>query len=127
MRAADSRMEMALECLACSGSVSLHLTGSSMVPTIWPGQLVTIRKSAGVRPGDVVAFLRRGELRLHRVVRIAGDRIRTKGDRHLWPDPWIDASSVCGRADCGPRPWYWPVFLSGRLTAFALKCRRGGR
>lgn len=66
--------------------------GTSMLPSIAPGQQVTVL--CGVEPeiGDVVMFLREGQVGVHRLVARLRDGIVTWGDANPLPDepaePW---------------------------------------
>src|SRR5713101_5606178 len=74
------------------GQVRLRVFGTSMVPSILPGDLVSVERieMENVSPGDVVLFLQSGRLFVHRVEgrsAIAGEglpvelQVITRGDR----------------------------------------------
>src|SRR5579863_368663 len=50
--------------------VRLRAFGTSMVPSILPGDLVSIRRASlqDISPGEVVLFIQQGRLFIHRVV-----------------------------------------------------------
>jgi len=64
--------ELATQVLQSSGELRLRVTGTSMLPAIWPGDILLIssRNIAEARPGDVVLFGREGRLVAHRVVEV---------------------------------------------------------
>ncbi len=104
IRAADKlKGELVLEVLKSSGQVRLALTGSSMLPSIWPGDIVEVRRqSVGeISPGDVVLCARRGGFSAHRVVeKVAGPErtvLITRGDALLAPDPPVAPEELLGR------------------------------
>jgi len=85
------------------GGLQLRVTGASMVPTIRPGDLVTVEKAAvtEISQGDVVVFARDGRLVAHRVVAHAGDLrdplLITRGDRMTRDDSPVSAAELVGR------------------------------
>jgi len=112
----DTRSELKgqlfLEILKSSGQAKLVVTGTSMLSSIWPGDILEVRRqnATDICPGDVVLFERDGRLLAHRVVEKVGGPERTllvtRGDGLTAPD--------------------WPVSpeeLLGRVTAIL----RGGR
>lgn len=66
-------------------------SGSSMKPTLKPGDLIEIASADPVRPGDVIVFLPPAteDRVVHRVIRVDGFGIRTRGDNSLEADPWV--------------------------------------
>jgi hypothetical protein len=68
-----------------------------MRPAIEPGESLAIQPAARVRVGDVVAFLAPdGSIQAHRLVRIEGNRLWTRGDASPHRDPPIDREQVVG-------------------------------
>jgi hypothetical protein len=64
--------ELAAEVLRTFGELRLQATGSSMLPAVWPGDILTVRSHAAAEPlpGDIVVFKRDGRLVTHRVVEV---------------------------------------------------------
>jgi hypothetical protein len=86
--------------LRVSGSASLRVQGSSMLPAICPGDEVEIQScnSGECEIGDVVAFSRGGRLFVHRVIgRDSGGNLLTQGDAILAPDAPVCADEYLGR------------------------------
>jgi len=90
------------------GEVRLRVFGTSMAPSILPGDLVLIQRAnlEEISPGDVVLFLQKGRLFVHRVVarKIAATAGRpeescliTRGDRLRHEDPPVSSSELLGR------------------------------
>jgi signal peptidase I len=90
------------------GEVRLRVFGASMVPSILPGDLVSVERieMENVAPGEVVLSLQNGRLFVHRVVgrsTIAGEGLSgelhliTRGDRLLHPDPPVSRAELLGR------------------------------
>jgi signal peptidase I len=106
--AIESASELAAEVVRTFGEVRLRVFGTSMVPSILPGDLVSIHR-AGVQdisPGEVVLFFRHGRLFVHRVVdrqaAVTTDspgepRLITRGDRLRQDDPAVSSSELLGR------------------------------
>jgi signal peptidase len=79
--------------------VCLRVTGASMMPAVWPGDVLHVHRSglAELHPGQIVLYRRDGRLTAHRIVRIDGDRLITRGDALQYEDPPISAADVVGR------------------------------
>jgi signal peptidase I len=95
------KQELAGEVLILSGRLRLGVTGSSMLPTVWPGDTLVIERASSdaVSKGDIVLFQRDGRFFVHRVVgKIAGDSmILTRGDAMLRPDPPVAGRCLLGK------------------------------
>jgi len=93
------KCELAGECLRTSGLLRLGVTGWSMVPTVWPEDVLTIEKvtSAGVSAGDLVLFGKEGRFFVHRVVNADCASIQTRGDAMQQLDPPIHIDGLLGR------------------------------
>lgn len=69
------------EQLAANGQVKIPLVGTSMQPTLCPGDLLTLASlSSDPQIGDVVLFRYHGHHLLHRIVAIDGDCYTMRGD-----------------------------------------------
>jgi len=72
--------------LQSRGWLRLRATGASMLPTLWPGDLLTIQSLSleQVEPGDIVLWTRGGRFFVHRVMRKltagAASLMVTRGD-----------------------------------------------
>lgn len=103
----DSRGEVKndlfLEVLRSFGEAKLAVTGASMLPAIWPGDVLEVRQQsmAEVLPGHIVLFGREGRLFAHRVVEKTGRQDRaflvTRGDCLGKPDPPVCPQELLGR------------------------------
>ena len=62
--------ELAAESLRVSGGLRLRVRGESMLPTLWPGDVVEIASCSedDVRAGEIVLALRDGRFFLHRLI-----------------------------------------------------------
>ncbi|MGQ9572890.1 MAG: signal peptidase I, partial [Dehalococcoidia bacterium] len=98
----------------------------SMKPTLQPGDAVVVKPLDGsVEAGQVIIYEMQGKLITHRVVRVDGDAIYTKGDAAEEEDPWgIERSAVRGEMDFRvPYGGYVILFLRqplGLLSAVGL-------
>jgi signal peptidase I len=99
---------LAEEVVRTFGEVRLRVFGTSMVPSILPGDLVSIRSASlhDISPGEVVLFFQKGRLFVHRVVdrkvvATAGSPgepcLITRGDRLRHTDPPVSAPELLGR------------------------------
>ena len=84
------------------GEVRVKVTGSSMIPAIWPGDVVVVHRSDGVelKPGEIVLSMREEKLVAHRIVYICDDSVITRGDTLYSDDPPIGKSEIVGRVIC---------------------------
>jgi signal peptidase I len=123
-----SACSLVAEAVRKAGSVRLRVSGTSMVPAMRPGDLVTIERATAneIAPGEIVAFARSGRLVAHRVTGIVtskatnGDSreplLETRGDRARRIDPMVSSSELLGRVtqiERGSRRMH----PSARLTA----------
>jgi signal peptidase I len=85
------------------GEVRLRVFGTSMVPAILPGDMISVQRADlfEISPGEIVMYLRDGRLFVHRVVDRAGSqddpRLVTRGDRLRYDDPLVSSSELLGR------------------------------
>jgi len=94
---------LAAEILRGGGTVHVKAWGNSMLPTLWPGDLLTIQRAAfeELLAGDIVLVLRNGRFFIHRFVekQEVQDRLSvvTRGDAMPDSDPPASASQLLGR------------------------------
>jgi signal peptidase I len=99
---------LAEEVVRTFGEVRLRVFGTSMVPTILPGDLVSIHRAClnDISPGEIVLFLQMGRLFVHRVVdrkvitAASGPEeqcLITRGDRQRHTDPPVSSTELVGR------------------------------
>ena len=60
--------------------MTIAVTGVSMNPTMWEGDRVTVKKSDSYAVGDILVFVYKGELLIHRLLKIENGRYFCKGD-----------------------------------------------
>ena len=100
--------ELAMEVVRTFGRVRLRVMGTSMAPSLLPGDLISVQRAYldEIAPGDIVMFAQRERLFVHRVaarsVLSTADGpeepcLITRGDRHRHDDPGVSASQLLGR------------------------------
>ncbi|HXW57598.1 MAG TPA: S24/S26 family peptidase [Candidatus Cybelea sp.] len=137
----EIRLELAAEVIRSMGELRLSVRGSSMVPSLLPGDVLTIRR-ADVREmgeGEIVLSLRGNRFVIHRLLGRAesgaGPRWITRGDALTENDPPVGRDDVLGRVvriQRSGRSWkpakpssfarlvQWLVRHSGVLMKFLL-------
>jgi len=91
---------LVMDVLARFGHVRIRARGTSMLPTIQPGDVLDVQRcsSEELQPGDVALVLGAAGLRAHRVVARRGcDVVVTRGDAHWRCDAADAAMDVLGR------------------------------
>jgi len=98
------KIELAAQVLRGGASVRLRVWGTSMLPAIWPGDLVSIESAApdSLVPGDLVLILQEGRFLLHRLIGRTQDedeqpRWITRGDSMPQNDPPAATPELVGR------------------------------
>ena len=116
-----TKNELAAEVLRSYGELRLRVTGSSMLPAIWPGDVLSIRHCAPaeVTIGDIALFIRGGRLFAHRVVAHSAECLVTRGDGMTDPDPPVSETELVGCVS--------HVDRGGRTFRPAMKLSLGGR
>lgn len=104
--------ELAAEALRTFGSLRLRATGTSMLPAIWPSDVLSIKGHAATEalPGDIVLFRRDGKLIAHRVVEraIRERQVQwvTRGDSVEGNDDPVSSNEFLGKITAIERgPW----------------------
>ena len=108
MRAPNSRWNavrsaLVADVLRASGplrpSLRFEVHGESMLPTLWPGDIVTIESCSveDVPPGGIVLALRDDRLFLHRLVGSQPNGFLLRGDSVPRPDPQYPREAFLGR------------------------------
>jgi len=97
--------ELVAELVRSFGGARLKVAGASMLPAVWPGDVITVRPRdiAALQPGQVVLYRREGMLVLHRITRIRGAVLTTRGDSARRDDPPVKESDLLGQVVCVER------------------------
>jgi hypothetical protein len=144
----DTRSELKgqlfLEVLKSFGQAKLAVTGSSMLSSIWPGDILEVSRqdAAEICPGEVVLFERDGRLLAHRVVEKVcgpeGTLLITRGDGLRAAEPPVSPEELLGRVTAIVRGgrrieprltrWgrvaSWVLSRSDLCTSLALRLKR---
>ena len=95
------RSSLAADSLRASGQLRLRVRGESMLPSLWPGQVVDIAGCSPdeVRPGEIVLAFRDGRFFLHRFIGRSGSGgFLLRGDSMPAPDPEFSSEELLGVA-----------------------------
>lgn len=97
------KCSLAAEVLQSKGRLQLRASGISMLPTLWPGDCVTIQSHSfeQSQPGDLVLYARSGRLFIHRVMRKCSigeeNFLITRGDCMGEDDPPVRERDLLGK------------------------------
>ncbi len=97
------KIKLGEEILRSGGSIRLRVLGTSMLPSVWPGDIVNIegRDVGAVGCGDIVLYEADGSFFVHRVIGKSGDKGHmqwiTRGDSMPQADPTVTEPHVLGR------------------------------
>jgi hypothetical protein len=98
----EVKCHLFVEVLETFGQARLAVTGTSMLPSIWPGDILEVRRrsAAEIAPGQLVLCARAGGFVAHRVVQLLPEPGRTllvtRGDRLEQPDPPVSPEELLG-------------------------------
>jgi signal peptidase I len=136
----EAKHDLAAEVLRQFGEVRLKVNGASMLPSVWPGDVVTVRRRspAELLPGRIVLCYRDQGFVAHRMVGRQGDCLITRGDSHLREDPPFGDEEALGEVvsilrngrpvDLTPAWWHrifsWTLRHSELCTRMVLRLRR---
>jgi signal peptidase I len=125
--------ELVFDVARSSGEVRLKVSGASMLPVAWPGDVVTVRRCelADLHPGQIVLFGQKEKLTVHRVTHVAGDYLIARGDSLPCCDPPVSASEIVGQVMSivrngrliPPDPSFWQRIVASILR-HSGPCRR---
>ena len=95
----SARREVAGEVLREFGVLRFRALGGSMVPSVWPGDVLTVERFPveDALSGDIILFSREDRWFAHRVVENKGVTLLTKGDALSCCDPPVQAVDVLGK------------------------------
>ncbi|HUA32323.1 MAG TPA: S24/S26 family peptidase [Candidatus Binataceae bacterium] len=80
-------------------TVRVRAQGSSMIPAIWPGDVLEIEPAgpASMTEGQIAVFIRDGRLFAHRIVQVGARELTTRGDSLLRCDAPLTSAELLGR------------------------------
>ncbi len=136
-------MQLIRDVLRLAGRVRLRVLGTSMLPSIWPGDVIEVVAvdPQGVRRGDVLLLERNARFVCHRLVRVSGDgthcQFYTRGDFLESEDAPFEVDQLIGRVDSLAGSAWATRIPAGLLRAVSrifprsvswlVVCRRRGR
>jgi Peptidase S24-like len=93
------KLDLAAEVLSRGGTIRLQALGSSMLPSIWSGDVVSIESKSGkeIVPGDIVLVARDGRFFIHRLIEKHNAIWITRGDSLLQDDAPVAQVQVLGK------------------------------
>jgi signal peptidase I len=93
------KIELAAELLRCGGRIRIRALGTSMLPTIFPGDILQIESTPQneLAVGDVVLVKREKRIVIHRLVSNESRRWVTRGDAVPQDDPPVVDEEFLGR------------------------------
>lgn len=100
------RANLAVDLLRSCGELRMSALGASMVPAIFPGDVLTIGRqdAAAIRSGDIVLRTHEDRFFVHRVVgrseSSSGVLLLTRGDALMQPDPPLGENELLGKVVC---------------------------
>ncbi len=98
----EIRCSLAAEVLRSCGALRLQAVGSSMLPSLWPGDVLTVQGHdfERIQPGDIVLYARGGRFFVHRVRKKSSrggeSLLITRGDSMPQDDPPVGPTELLG-------------------------------
>src|SRR5258708_18627588 len=100
---AIAKHELLAEVVRAFGEAKIKVTGDSMLPSVWPGDVLTIRRQRfdEWQPGQIAVFLRDSlghtGLVAHRIIGWTGSLLLTQGANLRHPDAPRSQEELLGR------------------------------
>jgi Peptidase S24-like len=93
------KLELAKTLLRAGSTIRIRAFGTSMLPTIWPGDVLVIESASldRLECGDVVLVNRENGVRVHRLLDKQGAHWITRGDGMAQDDPPMEPDQILGR------------------------------
>jgi hypothetical protein len=95
----ENKLDLAAEVLRGGGAIRLQALGTSMLPSIWPGDILNIESTSGAEaiPGDIVLLERDHRFFIHRLIKKHESLWTTRGDSLPHDDDPVSKSQVLGK------------------------------
>ena len=134
-----TRCDLAAQALADFGRLQIRAQGTSMLPAIWPGDVLSVEAVSleSVQPGDVILGRRNGLLVAHRAVRAHCEMgVVCRGDFLGYDDAALEPADLLGKVTTVLRAgssvdfsgsslarlaWQWVLQHSWMVCTVALK------
>jgi hypothetical protein len=93
--------DLVADVVRTSGKVQLKVAGLSMIPFLWPGDIVTVRHCdpSELQTNWIIVLRQRERLIVHRFLYWAGDSVVTRGDARPRYDEPARATEVLGQVE----------------------------
>jgi len=93
------KLELAAEVLSSGATIRLQAFGTSMLPSIWPGDVLSVERKPDpeIVPGDIVLVARRNRFFIHRLVEKHNSHWITRGDSLPQKDEPVGEDRVLGK------------------------------
>jgi peptidase S24-like protein len=95
----DHKLQLAAEALSAGHTIRLQAQGTSMLPSIWPGDVLSIERKPGreIVPGDIVLVAKQSRFFVHRLIEKHDARWITRGDSLPQNDELAPEVQVLGK------------------------------
>ena len=93
-----ARRDLTAESIVRFGEVRLRVTGTSMFPCVWPGDVLTVhrRSASELQTGKIVLCYRKQAFVAHRLIGKDNNCLITRGDSLSYYDPPFRLEEVLG-------------------------------
>lgn len=95
----DHKLHLVAEALSAGHTIRLQAQGTSMLPSIWPGDVLSIEPKPGreIVPGDIVLVAKQRRFFVHRLIEKYDARWITRGDSLAQNDEPAPQAQVLGK------------------------------
>jgi hypothetical protein len=95
----DHKLDLAAEILGSGGAIRLQALGTSMLPSIWPGDVLSIESKMreDIFPGHIVLVARDRRFFVHRLIEKRNSQWITRGDSLPQNDIPVAGIQVLGK------------------------------
>jgi hypothetical protein len=113
---------LVVDLMLATGRADIRAFGLSMLPSIWPGDLLTIQSAQApdISAGDIVAIRQNGHWLVHRVVGRSATQLITRGDCVPANDPPAHIDDLIGKVVLVARES--KEFVPGRKLSLFQRC-----
>jgi len=93
------KLDLAAEVLRSGGTIRLQALGTSMLPSIWPGDVLSVENKPGEQAvsGDIVLVARERRFFIHRLIEKQSSQCITRGDSMPQNDAPVAEAQVLGK------------------------------
>jgi hypothetical protein len=111
------KLDLAAQILSSGGAIRLQALGTSMLPSIWPGDVLHIENKLDeeIAPGDIVLVARDGRFFVHRLTEKRDFRWITRGDSLPQNDPPVGKTEILGKVSAIQR-WSGLIVPNPRIS-----------